>query len=130
MIEEIGGVGFEIVRVEGPVTERDHEPELMLFIALAVEWDEAAIRDSAELKQRAGNRDQWRRLIIVAVESAEGPVDAGKVDRETEAWADGAFALSGRKVSGAHASGESEPRDWFEFVIQEEGCEAAGWVLA
>ena len=56
MIKKIGGVGSEIVGVENPASEGDTDPELMFFIAFAVECDETTIHGAAELKQRAGNR--------------------------------------------------------------------------
>ena len=66
----------------------------------------------------------------MSVESAEGPVEAGYVDRHAEARADGVLGDAARKVGRANASGKSQPWEWFEFVIHEEGFEVGGGVLA
>ena len=129
VVEEIGGVGFEIVGVENPSPNGDRDPELMFFIAFSVKRNESAIVGAAKLKERAGNRYQRRRLIVVAVESSESPVETGNVDRNSEAWADGALAHSSRKMGWANAGGQSQPRNWFEFVIQEESRQAARRML-
>ena len=79
MIEEIASVGFEVVSVKCPSTVRDGYPELMLFIALSVKGQESAIISVAEIDDGAGDGNQWRRLIVVAVKGAERPVEAGHV---------------------------------------------------
>src|SRR6202035_1739944 len=45
-------------------------------------------------------------------------------------WADGVLGHSARKVGRTNAGGKSQPWNWFELVIQEEGCQAAGRVFA
>src|ERR1035438_5359443 len=60
---------------------------------------------SPERQQRARSRNKRRSLIVVAVESAEGPVEMGYVESEAEARADRALGNSARKVRGTHACG-------------------------
>ena len=50
MIEEITGIGFEIVGVKHPTTKRNGHAKLVLFIALPVKRSETAIIGVAEIK--------------------------------------------------------------------------------
>ena len=75
VIKEVSGAGEEIIGVEGPAAEGDSDAELMFFIALAMKRDEAQILGAGRLQERAGNREQRRRLIKMAIEAAENPVE-------------------------------------------------------
>ena len=109
MIEEIMSVGFEVVDVNSPSTIRNVYAELMLLVALALKRDEAAIVGFAEIQQRTRNGNQRRRLIVVAVESAESPVEAGNVYGRAESRADRGLCKSAGEVRRAHAGGERQP---------------------
>ena len=50
VIEEIGDVGSEVVSVESPSAKGDGDPELMFFVAFAVERDESADFGVAEIE--------------------------------------------------------------------------------
>ena len=89
VVEEIHDVGAEVIGVEDPSAKGDGHAELMLFVALAVERNESQIVGIGKMQQRPGSGDQRRRLIIVAIESAESPVEMRNVERGAEARADG-----------------------------------------
>ena len=91
VIEEIGSVGAEVVGVEDPPAKWDGDSELMFFVSLAVEFDKSEIVGGGKLQQRAGGRDERGRLVVMAVEGAEGPVEARDVEGNAEAGADGIF---------------------------------------
>src|SRR5271154_3464601 len=69
MVKEICGQGLEIVCVDGPAAEGNGDAELVFFVALAVQRNEAQVLVGGELQQRAGDGLQRRRLIKVAVKS-------------------------------------------------------------
>ena len=73
VVEKIGDIGFEGIGVEDPSAVRDGDAELMFFIALTVERQEAAAWRLTEFDQRSGNGFDRRCLIVVSVEGAEGP---------------------------------------------------------
>src|ERR1039457_3786267 len=100
VVEKIHHVGAEVIGIEDPAEERDGHAELMFFIALAVESDESQVAGLCERQQRARSRNKRRSLIVVAVESAEGPVEMGYVESEAEARADRALGNSAGEVRG------------------------------
>src|SRR5271170_5056951 len=73
VVEEICGQGLKVVGIDGPAVEGNGYAELVFFVTLAMQWNEAQVLVGGELQQRAGDGLQWRRLIKVAVESAENP---------------------------------------------------------
>src|ERR1700752_994847 len=109
MVEEIISIGFEIVSVNRPPAIGDGHAELMLFVAFAAKRNEPAIVRGAELEQGTGDGNQRRRLIIVAVKGAEGPVDPRNAHGSSEGGANGALRKSAREVGGAQAGGKSQP---------------------
>ena len=133
VIEKIGGLGFESIGIEDPSSVRDGNTELMFFVALAVERNDGNIVLLDVLQQRAGNGFDWRRLVIVSVESAECPAKLGDRDRGSEAWADGGFGnrlrrRGSRKVAfgearGPHPGGECQPGKGVEFVVDVKSLE-------
>src|SRR5208283_3445893 len=96
VVEKIGSLGFEVVGVKDPSTVRNGDAELMFFVALAVEWQEAALRRLALGDQRARNGLDRRSLVVVSVESAECPTQARDGDGGAETRADGGFVDGGR----------------------------------
>lgn len=91
MVEKIYHVRAEVIGVNNPSVEGDGDAELMLFVAFSVKRNESQIVRIGEFNQRAGRCNQRRRLIVVAVERSEGPVETRKVQRDTEAGTDRAF---------------------------------------
>ena len=91
MIEEIMGVGLEVVSIKNPAADGDSDSELMFFVTLALEWKEATAVYIAEFIERTPDGEQGRRLKVMAVESSESPIQAGNVERRAEARADGIF---------------------------------------
>jgi hypothetical protein len=75
VIEEILGVGGEGIGIEDSAAKRNRHPKLMLFVAFPAERSEAAVGGLTKLLERAGDGDQRRSLVVVAVESAEGPAE-------------------------------------------------------
>src|SRR6266481_7047601 len=120
MVEEIASVGLEIVGVEHPPAIGDGDSELMFFVALAVKGKETTIVRGAKLFQRASNCEERRRLVVVAVECAKGPIQAGDCNSCAEARADGVFCHASTEMGRAHSGSERQPREWFEFVVDEE----------
>src|ERR1039458_6646633 len=84
VVEEIHDVGAERIGVEDPSVERDRHAELMLFIALPVERNKSQVVDIGKRNQRTGSRYQRRSLVIVPVESPEGPVEMRNVESDAE----------------------------------------------
>src|SRR5208337_2425204 len=77
--------------------------------------------------------------IVVSIEGAECPTQAGDGDGGAEARADGGLGdgrceRGGRKVAfgesrGAHAGGERQPGKGLELVVDVEGFEIGGGAL-
>src|SRR6202140_5270241 len=126
MVEEIVSVGLEIVGVEHPAAIGYRESKLMFFVALSLKGEETTIVRSAKLLQRSSNREEGRRLVVVAVEGAEGPIQAGDIQRCAETRTDGGLCHSAAEVRGAHSRGKRQPGNWFEFVVDEECFQTAG----
>ena len=127
VVEEIVGAGAESVGVERPSAEGDGDPELVLFVPLAVERNEAARIRHAQLHQRTGGSQQGWRLVVLPVEGAERPTQTRDGDSCTEARADRIFgdAATG-EVSRTQTGGKSQPGERLEFVVEKERGEAAG----
>jgi len=91
VVEKIGNVSLEIVDVEDPSAVGNGDAELMFFIALTPEGQKLAGVGGlvTERFQLAGNGFDGRRLIVVTVESAEGPMNFWNGDRGAEARTDG-----------------------------------------
>src|ERR1700730_10136764 len=60
VVEGIVGAGLEGVGVEHPSAEGNLHAELMLFVALAVQWSEGGVLAVGEGDERSGNGEQWR----------------------------------------------------------------------
>src|SRR4030081_3448045 len=125
MVEEIVGAGFEIVGVEHPPAIRDGDSELMLFVALSLKREEPTTVRSTKLLQRASNCEERRRLVVVAVEGAESPIQAGDIQRCAETRTDGVPRHPAAEGRGAHSRCKRQPVNWFEFVVDEESFQAA-----
>src|SRR2546429_9958731 len=106
MVEEIAGVGLEIVRVENPTAIRNCDSELMLFVALSLKGEETTIVRGAKLLQRAPKCEKRRRLVVVAIEGAEGPIQAGDIQRRAETRSVGVFRHFAARMRGAHPRGK------------------------
>src|SRR6202049_3310502 len=109
MGKEIVGAGFEIVHVENPAAIGNGDSELMFFVALSAKGEETAIVQVAKLLQRPSNREQGRRLVVVAVEGAEGPIQAGDIQCGAETRTVGVLRHSAAEVRGAHSRGKRQP---------------------
>src|SRR4029077_133438 len=120
MVKEIVRVGLEIVRVENPTTIGNGDSKLMLFVALSLKGEETTIVRGAKLLQRAPDCEERRRLVVVAVEGAERPIQAGDIQRSAKTRSDGVLGHPAAEVRGAHARGKRQPGNWFEFVVDEE----------
>src|ERR1700674_1063419 len=126
MVEEIVGVGFEIVRIENPTAIGNGDSELMLFVALSLKGEETTIVHRAKLLQGTSNCEERRRLVVVAVEGAEGPIQAGDIQRCAETRTDRVLRHSAAEMRGAHPRGKRQPGNWFEFVVDEESFQTTG----
>src|ERR1700704_3659400 len=125
MVKEIVGAGFEIVHVENPTAIGNSDSELMLFVALSLKREETTIVRGAKLFQWASDRQQRRCLVVVAVEGAEGPIQAGDIQRCPETRTDGVLRRPAAEVRGAHSRGKRQPGNWFELVVDEESFQTA-----
>src|SRR5579864_4997785 len=88
MIKEIMRIRAERIGIEGPAAIRNRDSELMFLVALALKRNETAVVRLAELFNRPRNRYQGWRLVVVAVEGSEGPVQTGDGGRGSKTWAD------------------------------------------
>ena len=129
VVEEVVDARAEGVGVKRPSVVRNCDAELEFLVALSAKCGESAIVLVAQIDQRSGGGDQRRRLIVVTVESAEGPVQARDGEGCAEARADRVFSESvvARKVRRAHACREGQPGKRLELVVEEKGRETAGW---
>src|SRR5664279_2767134 len=117
VVEEIIGSGAEGVGVERPSAEGYGDAELMLFVAFAVQRDEGATVLCAQLHQWSGGGEQGWRLIVVAVESAEGPAQPWDGNDGADARADRVLGDASGKAGRAEAGGQSEPGERLELVV-------------
>ena len=130
VIKEISDLGVEVVSIDDPATERNGNAELALFIALAMEGEEAKIVVVHELEQRSRGSYQRRRLIELAVKPAKDPVEAWDSDRRASARTGGVLdhagidgASSGSEscspgvVSLAHATAQHEPGSELDLIL-------------
>src|ERR1700719_4211297 len=74
VIEKVGCASEEVIRVDGPASEGNGYAELMFFVALSMKRSKSKILVGCRLQERAGKRQEGRRLIKVAVKPAKNPV--------------------------------------------------------
>ena len=129
VIEEISDIGSEVVGVENPAMVGDGYAGVMFFVALAVEFDEPDAIGIGKLEQRTRGGDKRGGLVVMAVESAEGPVEMWHVESNAEAGADRTLRDSAREVCRPHSGGQREPGNGRELVVDEECRQAARGVL-
>ena len=90
-----------------------------LFVALALQRDEAETLVGDKIKQRSGGREQRRRLVILPVEGVHHPFHARNLDSETKPWVGGVLCQIAGSVRIPHAAHEREPRHRLEFIVEE-----------
>src|ERR1700722_813931 len=129
VVKKIHHVGAEVIDIEYPSAQRDGHTELVFFIAFPMESDESKIAGLCKSQQRPRSRYKGRRLIVVAVKSAEGPVETRYVEGDAEARTDRVLRDSAREVRGPHTRGQRKPGYGLEFVVNKERFQAAGGVL-
>src|ERR1700739_4599987 len=88
VVEEIVGAGLERVGIEQPTVEGNLHAELVLFVTLAAQRDEAGVCAVRVCERRTGEAGERRRLVEVSVEPAEDPVEFGNLDSGPEARID------------------------------------------
>ena len=113
-VEEIRRVGAKHVSVNDPPTPRNGHAELFFFVTLAVERNESQIIVAGKLQQRACRGHKRRRLIVVAIESADDPLEPRNHEGHAETRADGRFADTAGKVSGTNSGGKRQPGGYAE----------------
>src|ERR1700722_12018039 len=74
VIEKVRSVGAKHVGVENPAAPGDVHAEFFFFVTFTMERDERQVVVVRELQKGARGSDQRRRLIVMAVGGAEGPV--------------------------------------------------------
>src|SRR5271166_4754148 len=86
VVEPVVGAGFVVVSAEHPTPQRNRDAYLPFDIAFTAQGNEPTksllVGKSLQLARRRGKR---RRLVEVAVEPAERPVQMGNSDRGAEA---------------------------------------------
>src|SRR5271163_4237735 len=75
VIEKIVSSGFESIGIQQPSTKRNLQPELMLLIPLPLQRHKAGVVAVRVLQHRTGDAGKWRRLIEVAIKTAQHPVE-------------------------------------------------------
>ena len=109
VVEEVVDAVLEGVGVEQPAVEGNLHAELVLLVALAVEWDEGGVVGAGEGEDRAGGGEERRRLVEVAVEGAEDPVETGNAQGRAEAGIGVVLGELALKAGLTQASDEGEP---------------------
>src|SRR5437899_5862942 len=117
VIEEVPGAREEVGGVERPAVKGNSGAELMLFVALPMERDKTEVLSAGGLQEGAGNGQQGRRLIKVAIETAENPVEFWDAHRGANARAAGVLKHATGKMSLAKAGVEREPGSGFQLVL-------------
>ena len=130
MVEEIFGASEKIASVERPAVEWNGNAKLVLLIALTVERNEAQILIVGGLEERAGNGQQRRRLVEMAVKGAENPVQLGNPQGSAGARVGGILDHTAGKMRLANAGMHGEPGCRFELFFGVEGCEPSIWIVS
>ena len=123
MVEEILGTSEKIAGVECPAVEGNGDAKLVFFISFSVERNKAQILIVGGFKERTGNRQQRRRLVEMAVEGAENPVELGNSQGSADTRAGGILDHSAREVRLSEAGTQVEPGCCFELFFGVEGRE-------
>ena len=139
VVQKIGDVGLEGIGVEDPSAVRDGDAVLMFFVALPGKRQETAVRWLTLLDERTGDGFDRGCLIVVSVESAEGPVQTGDGESRAEAWLDGGFRdrrrqrggseVTFRESRGPDPGRESEPGKGVELVVDIKSFQIGGGLL-
>src|SRR5205085_12426059 len=87
VVKEVVSAGAEIVEVKGPSTHGNGKAQVVLLVPLAAQRQEAEALSDRQVKERAGNRVDRRRLIEPAVGSTKHPLDAGNLNGNSDARA-------------------------------------------
>src|SRR6266481_3929848 len=124
MVKKVFYVSAKFVRIKRPSAEWDSHPELVFFIALAVKRNETQVLAGNESQQWAGNRKQ-RRLVEVAIETAENPIQARNLHRYSDARTGGILYYSSREVCLPDTANDGKPRRRLELVLDEYRLQAA-----
>ena len=66
----------------------------------------------------------------MAVESAEGPVEARNIESSAEAGTDCTFGNAAGEVCGTHSGADGQPGKWLEFVVKKVGYKTSRGMLA
>src|ERR1700674_4680683 len=74
VIEKIVGTGLESIGVQQPPVQRDLYPKLVLLVALAMQRDKGGVVTVGKLQHWTGKAGKRRRLIEMAIKTAEYPV--------------------------------------------------------
>src|SRR5215469_3228461 len=74
VIQPVVSPSLKMVGGKFPTSERDGDAELIFFIALPVQRREREIFAVREVEQRSRSREQRGRLVEMAVESVENPI--------------------------------------------------------
>src|ERR1700722_10385706 len=127
VIEPIFGAGLESVCIESPTAKGNRYAELMFLISLAVDRSECQTLTLAQFSQWAGSRRDWRRLVIVTIESMKDPIQAGNFEGNAEARFHGVFHDIASEVRLTNAGDKREPGRNLEFVTDESFLKARGY---
>ena len=134
VVEEILGASEKIAGVQRPAVEWNGNAELVLFIAFAVERNEAQVLIVGGLQKRAGNGQQRRRLVKMTIKGAENPVEPGNPQRSANARAGSILNHSAGEMCLAETSIQAEPGCGLELFFGVDGRErsirivALGWI--
>src|SRR6185437_12243802 len=120
MVEEVPCSGAEIVSIEDPAVDGDCNTKLMLLVALAFERQKPKTLCSRQLQERAGKREQRRRLIVASVKTAQHPVQARHSDCRSHPGVGGVFREWARKVGEPQPGIEGQPGGGLELFFGKQ----------
>src|ERR1700730_16200334 len=84
VVKEVFGASKKVVGVESPTPKGNGDSELVFLVTLPVERNESQVLIGDQLHERTGGRAQRRRLVEMAIEATENPLQLWNVNRRAD----------------------------------------------
>ena len=117
MIEEVLCFRVKVIDVDRPAVYGNGDTDLLFFIALTAQRQEAQIIVLRELKQRATQGSERRCLIVFPPKSTQDPAKSRKQYGDTEAGTRDVLGQTAIEMRLPHTAGELKPVARLECVL-------------
>src|SRR5258705_334765 len=107
VIEEVLRQRVKVIDIDSPALNGNRQAELILLVAFAVQRNESQIVVLCKLQQGTLECGERRRLIVLAPEAAQKPIDPGKPHGRAEPWAGGILRHPTVEMRLTNAAGET-----------------------